>query len=162
MTKNLTPLDSAALASRSDLTRAFQEEMRQQALLEQGINLVRGEFSRLNIDFDPHQTLNCLTLTRLPEGPAISISLYDLDSLKDPRLTSTLEAFMDWGDPAVSQNDWTTTPDQTFRFQKHFDAQNLTVVVYVRGSVSRFSKTCRKVQVGTEVVEKPKYEIICE
>lgn len=159
-TTHTTPLDKAFDEGRQALEKRHQQELEQQALAARAISQIQGEFSRLNLAFGGLDSTNYICMTFLPDGPTISIGLYDLESLKDPRLTSTLGVFMGWGDPEVVQNDWSVSPDRTFMFQK--DLGTMTVRVHVRGSVSVFSKTCRKVQVGTEVVEKPRYEIVCE
>lgn len=159
-----TALNQAIALTHQTTLQRHQRELELNTLMAVAADLVRELFSKIDLSDVNTPTsatyLNILTL--LPREVSITLSMLDLDSLKDQKLMDALEVFMDWGDPTVTTATWNDIPDRTFCFSKRFEEQDLLVTVRIRGVVIRNSPTCRKVRVGTDVTEVPKYEIVCE
>jgi hypothetical protein len=94
----------------------------------------------------------------------ITVSMYDLDSFKDKKLSSVLERFIDW---KASTSEYTSgLPNKDFRFDKmchdpkvgDFEI-NVGVYAYVKAD----SPLCRIVVTGVteEVVRKEIKQIVC-
>lgn len=90
----------------------------------------------------------------------ISLSLRDLDSFKDKRLTRLLEKFADW---QSSTQDWTfEQPNRDFMFT-HQTTFGIRIKVSIYAYVKSDSPLCRVVVKGvtTRVVEEEIREIVC-
>ena len=90
----------------------------------------------------------------------ISLSLHDLDSFKDRKLTRLLEKFADW---EASTSDCTHgTPNRDFYFTFHHP-RGLTFKIAIYAYVKSDSPLCRVVVTGTRsrVVEEEIREIVC-
>jgi hypothetical protein len=94
----------------------------------------------------------------------ITVSMYDLDSFKDKKLSSVLERFIDW---KASTSEYTSgLPNKDFRFDKmchdpkvgDFEI-SMAVYAYVKAD----SPLCRIVVTGVteEVVRKEIKQIVC-
>lgn len=145
--------------------RRHQQETELNTLLPLAAKLLEPLLAGVDVGdpFDNWASNTYLELYPLPGREVVlTLGVYELESLKDPRLTQILEAFLAWGDPKVSEADWTTTPDRIFTFRKKFEAENLTLTARIRGAVGKNSPTCRKVQVGVKTVETPVFEVVCE
>ena len=90
----------------------------------------------------------------------MSVTLRELDSFKDKRLTSLLEAFIDWDTQVNEYTDW-TMPNKDFKFQKKYDGLEIHMGVYAY--VKSDSPLCRIVVTGVteEVVRKEIKQIVC-
>lgn len=88
-------------------------------------------------------------------GTSININLSDLSSFKDSRLVNMLEYFMQYTD-SVRQRDWAEF------LNKDFTIELGDVTVNIGAYVKSDSATCRKVQVGTRLEEKPVYQLQCD
>lgn len=145
------------------MLRRHQAEAELNALLPVATALLEPMLTGLDLE-DPFDCTSKAYMEMYPlpgREVVLTLALYDLESLKDPRLTQALEAFLPWGDPEVSDCDWIDVPDRVFKFKKKFE-EGLLLTVRIRGVVGRTSSTCRKVQVGTKTVESPIYEVVCE
>jgi hypothetical protein len=91
----------------------------------------------------------------------MSMSLRDLDSFKDKKLTRLLEKFADW-DAATSDSTY-DKPNRDFYFT-HKHPSGLTFRIAIYAYVKSDSPTCRIVVTGTRqrVVEEEIREIVCE
>lgn len=88
---------------------------------------------------------------------SITISLRSLSSLKCNVLTSVLEYCETLNVARNSTSDMAQYLNRDYRFELA-DGWAINVNAYVKSD----SATCRKVQVGTEVVEQAKWEIQCD
>ena len=94
----------------------------------------------------------------------ISVTMYDLDSFKDKKLTSILERFLDW---KTSTSEYTSgLPNKDFRFDKKFTddkAGEFEISVAVYAYVKADSPLCRIVVTGVteEVVRREVKQIVC-
>lgn len=91
--------------------------------------------------------------------PSISIRMYDLDSLKQRELVWAIEHLTNEVDKlngTVKTTDYAEAVNRDFRFET--DKWAALITAYVRSD----SPVCRKVVVGTEMVEKHKYQIVCD
>lgn len=161
---NPSTLEHAAHIAQQAVLLRHQQELELTRLMSLAVELVAPEFSRVDLaDVNtPTSSLYLNVMAFLPREVNINLSMLDLDSLKDQRLMDALEVFMDWGDPEVLTASWNEIPDRTYKFSKRFVAEDLLVTIRIRGVVIRNSPTCRKVCVGIDVTETPRYEIVCE
>ena len=94
----------------------------------------------------------------------ISVTMYDLDSFKDKKLTSILERFLDW---KTSTSEYTSgLPNKDFRFDKKFTDEKVgdfEISVAVYAYVKADSPLCRIVVTGVteEVVRREVKQIVC-
>lgn len=91
--------------------------------------------------------------------PEINIPMYDLDSLKQRELIWALDYLTietDKLDGRIKTQDYAAAINRDFVFTT--DKWEARVMAYVKSD----SPTCRKVIIGTEVVEQHKYQIICD
>jgi hypothetical protein len=91
--------------------------------------------------------------------PSIYVAIYDLDSFKQYELVAALEyltAETDKVNGSITTEDWAAAVNRDFRFRT--DKWDVSIHAYVKND----SPTCRKVVVGTEVVEQVKYQIVCD
>ena len=91
--------------------------------------------------------------------PSLSIRMYDLDSLKQRELVWAIEHLTNETDKlegSISTMDYAEAVNRDFRFST--DKWEALITAYVKSD----SPVCRKVVVGTELVEKHKYQIVCD
>jgi hypothetical protein len=91
--------------------------------------------------------------------PFVHVSMYNLDSFKQSQLVSVLEYMNDKTaelDGSVECEDYAASINRDFRFTT--TKWTASISAYVKND----SPTCRKVVVGTEMVEKTKYQIVCD
>jgi hypothetical protein len=91
--------------------------------------------------------------------PSVYITLYSLDSLKQRELVSLLAYLHDESDKLegkISTQDWAAAVNRDFKFVT--DKWEVSVSAYVKDN----SPTCRRVVVGTKMVEQVQYEIACD
>lgn len=87
--------------------------------------------------------------------PRLYISMSQLDSFKDKRLTNVLYLLDDYcPEQDVKEYAEYVNRDYTFKSDK-FEA---VVLAYVKSD----SDACRRIKVGTETVQRDKFEIICD
>lgn len=89
----------------------------------------------------------------------VRINMYRLDSFKQAELTNLLQYLMVYTEAnggAVRNTEWPASLNRDY----HFNTNNInfTVAAYVKDD----SETCRKVVIGTEMVEQHKYQIVCD
>lgn len=89
----------------------------------------------------------------------VRINMYRLDSFKQAELTNLLQYLMVYTEAnsgTVRNTEWPASLNRDY----HFDTDNVrfTVAAYVKSD----SETCRKVVIGTEMVEQHKYQIVCD
>lgn len=91
--------------------------------------------------------------------PSISVRMYRLESLKQRELVWALEHLTietDKLEGSVSSTDYAALVNRDYRFST--DKWDALITAYVRDD----SPTCRKVIIGTELVEQHKYQIVCD
>lgn len=89
----------------------------------------------------------------------VRINMYRLDSFKQAELTNLLQYLMVYAEAnggTVRNTEWPASLNRDY----YFDTDNIrfTVAAYVKDN----SETCRKVVIGTEMVEQHKYQIVCD
>jgi hypothetical protein len=91
--------------------------------------------------------------------PEINVTMYSLDSMKQRELVWALEyltAETDKLDGKMRTQDWAAAVNRDFIFTT--DKWDARISAYVKND----SETCRKVIIGTEMVEQHKYQIVCD
>jgi len=91
--------------------------------------------------------------------PEINVSMYRLDSLKQRELVWALEyltAETDRLNGRTKTQDYAAAINRDFIFST--DKWDARIMAYVKDD----SPTCRKVVIGTEMVEQHKYQIVCD
>jgi hypothetical protein len=91
--------------------------------------------------------------------PEIVVSMYGLDSLKQRELVWALEYLTIETDKVggkMKTQDYAAAINRDFIFST--DKWEARIMAYVKGD----SETCRKVVIGTEIVEQHKYQIVCD
>jgi hypothetical protein len=91
--------------------------------------------------------------------PSITVYMYDLESFKQRELVWVVEYLtgeLDKLGGDVSTKDYAEAINRDYVFST--DKWEVRVVGYVKST----SPTCRKVVIGTELVEKHKYQIVCD
>jgi hypothetical protein len=92
-------------------------------------------------------------------SPSIYIVMYRLDSLKQRELVSLLAYLNDEAEKLegkTSTQDWAAAVNRDFKFET--SKWEVSVSAYVKDD----SETCRRVVVGTKMVEQVQYEIACD
>lgn len=89
----------------------------------------------------------------------VHITMYRLNSFKQAELTNLLQYLLTYTEAhggTVRNTEWPASLNRDY----HFDTDNVRfiVVAYVKDG----SETCRKVIIGTELVEQHKYQIVCD
>jgi hypothetical protein len=100
-----------------------------------------------------------MNVRALCNKPNISIYMYDLDSFKQRELVWVLEyltAETEKFNGEIKSKDYAEAINRDFHFVT--DKWEASIVAYVK----RDSATCRKVVIGTEMVEQHKYQIVCD
>lgn len=112
----------------------------------------------------PLRKMASLSLSTYGNCVMISVSMYDLDSFKDKKLTKLIEKFIDW---QVTTHEYThSAPNKDFRFDKkcHDDkVGTFEISVGIYAYVKSDSPLCRIVTTGftEEVVRKEVKQIVC-
>lgn len=91
--------------------------------------------------------------------PEINIPMYDLDSLKQRELVWALDYLTIEADKLegrIKTQDYAAAINRDFVFTT--DKWEARIMAYVKSD----SPTCRKVIIGTEIVEQHKYQIVCD
>ncbi len=91
--------------------------------------------------------------------PEINVTMYRLDSLKQRELVWALEFLTTETDKLngrMKTQDWAAAVNRDFIFST--DKWDARISAYVKDD----SETCRKVIIGTEMVEQHKYQIVCD
>jgi hypothetical protein len=89
----------------------------------------------------------------------VRVTMYSLDSFKQAELTNLLQYLMVYAEAnggSVRNTEWPASLNRDYHFDT--DSIRFTVAAYVKDD----SETCRKVVIGTEMVEQHKYEIVCD
>ena len=89
----------------------------------------------------------------------VRINMYHLDSFKQAELTNLLQYLMVYSEAnggSVRNTEWPASLNRDYHFDT--DSIRFTVAAYVKND----SETCRKVVIGTELVEQHKYQIVCD
>ena len=91
--------------------------------------------------------------------PEINVTMHGLDSMKQRELVWALEFLTVETDKVggkMKTQDWAAAVNRDFLFST--DKWEARVSAYVRDD----SATCRKVVIGTEMVQQHKYQIVCD
>ena len=89
----------------------------------------------------------------------IHITMYELEGFKQVELTNLLQYLLTYTEAkggTVSNKEWPASLNRDYHFQT--DDVRFSVVAYVKAD----SETCRKVIIGSEMVEQYKYQIVCD
>jgi hypothetical protein len=91
--------------------------------------------------------------------PSISVRMYNLESFKQNELVWAVEHLSNETDRLngkVSTQDYAEAINRDFRF--YTDKWDAIITAYVKSD----SPVCRKVVIGTKMVEQHKYQIVCD
>lgn len=91
--------------------------------------------------------------------PVVFISMFSIDSFKQTELVNALGYLTDITEKdngKITTEDWATAVNRDFRFETK--EWRVCINAYVKDD----SPTCRRIVVGTEMVERTIYEIACD
>jgi len=91
--------------------------------------------------------------------PVVYVSMFSIDSFKQDELVNALgylTEITEKDNGKITTEDWAVAVNRDFRFET--EEWRVCVHAYVKDD----SPTCRKIAVGTEVIERTKYEIVCD
>jgi hypothetical protein len=91
--------------------------------------------------------------------PVVYISMFSLDSFKQTELVNAISYLTDVTEKSsgkISSEDWAAAVNRDFRFET--ENWRVCLNAYVKDD----SPTCRRVVVGTKMVEQVQYEISCD
>jgi hypothetical protein len=91
--------------------------------------------------------------------PSISVRMYNLESFKQNELVWAVEHLSNETDRLngkISTQDYAEAINRDFRF--YTDKWDAIITAYVKSD----SPVCRKVVIGTKMVEQHKYQIVCD
>ena len=86
----------------------------------------------------------------------LHLSLRGLDSFKDSKLAMLLNRLEDLNPKSVDNSEWADYIEKSFTYV--FDEYRVVLEASVRSD----SPTCRRVVESIEMVEQPKYKIVCD
>jgi hypothetical protein len=86
----------------------------------------------------------------------LHLSMRGLDSFKDSRLALMLGRLEDLNPRHVDNSEWADYIEKSFTYK--FDDYRVVLEASVRSD----SPTCRRVVESVEIVEQPKYKIVCD
>lgn len=144
----VTALNDSIKSTKADAHRVIAKARQ----LEQSKLALRAKYAGAFKDLREGDTL-WVSVTNY--GTNININLSDLSSFKDSRLVNMLEYFMQYTD-SVRQRDWAEF------LNKDFTIELGDVTVNIGAYVKSDSATCRKIQVGTRLEERPVYQLQCD
>ena len=84
----------------------------------------------------------------------IYITLFNLNGFRDERLTKTLDAMLAFTDTIKES-------ESAQWHQKTYEARLGQVEIKVSAYVDEESETCKRVEIGRELVEQVKYKMVC-
>jgi len=91
--------------------------------------------------------------------PVVYISMFSIESFKQAELVNALgylTEITEKDNGKITTEDWATAVNRDFRFETK--EWRVCINAYVKED----SPTCRRIAVGTEVIERTKYEIVCD
>ena len=91
--------------------------------------------------------------------PVVYISMFSIESFKQDELINALgylTEITEKDNGKITTEDWAAAVNRDFRFET--EDWRVCINAYVKDD----SPTCRKIAVGTEVIERTKYEIVCD
>jgi hypothetical protein len=91
--------------------------------------------------------------------PTVYVSMFSIESFKQAELVNALGYLTELTEKVngkISSEDWAAAINRDFRFDT--EEWRVCVHAYVKDD----SPTCRKIAVGTELIEHTKYEIVCD
>jgi hypothetical protein len=91
--------------------------------------------------------------------PVVYISMFSIESFKQEELLNALDYLTEITEKdngKITTEDWAAAVNRDFRFET--EDWRVCINAYVKDN----SPTCRKIVVGTEMVEHTKYEIVCD
>lgn len=91
--------------------------------------------------------------------PVVYISMFSIDSFKQAELVNALgylTEITEKDNGKITTEDWATAVNRDFRFET--ENWRVCINAYVKDD----SPTCRRIVVGTEMVERTIYEIACD
>lgn len=91
--------------------------------------------------------------------PVVCISMFSIESFKQDKLINALgylTEITEKDNGKITTEDWAAAVNRDFRFET--EEWRVCINAYVKDD----SPTCRKIAVGTELIERTKYEIVCD
>jgi hypothetical protein len=149
----MTTVDEVFAEAISSKTHAVQAAKNRLALMKKSKRVLKGIVQRL-LDITANETIY-IDSDLWDKKPRIHVSLRMLDSFKDDRLVRVLSMLTDLC-PTQEVKEYAEYVNRDYTFK--CDQFEAVVVAYVKSD----SETCRKIKVGTETVQRDKFEIICD
>lgn len=91
--------------------------------------------------------------------PVVYVSMFSIDSFKQDELINALgylTEITEKDNGKITTEDWAAAVNRDFRFETA--DWRVCIHAYVKDD----SPTCRKIAIGTEMIERTKYEIVCD
>jgi hypothetical protein len=91
--------------------------------------------------------------------PVVYVSMFSIDSFKQDELINALgylTEITEKDNGKITTEDWAAAVNRDFRFET--EDWRVCIHAYVKDD----SPTCRKIAIGTEMIERTKYEIVCD
>ena len=91
--------------------------------------------------------------------PVVYISMFSIESFKQDELINALgylTEITEKDNGKITTEDWAAAVNRDFRFET--EDWRVCINAYVKDD----SPTCRKIAIGTEMIERTKYEIVCD
>ena len=118
----------------------------------QNKNLLKGFLTMLDSQLSEKDDM---WLDMWGTDPCVTVSMRGLEGFKSPRLTKVLSLLEDLGESQRTE-DWAQYLNRDYTYMVG------SIKVKVCAYVTDGSQTCRRVQVGTEIREVPKYKLECD
>lgn len=163
MKRKVNPLITAISNQIDEYKNQAKEQYKRAIQLTKERMKIRGIFAPIFTDLAKNDSV----FVYMYHGEIqFSVYLHELESFKDERLTTLLSRAMDTISSNVTETDYAKYDFKEYRIRNNnvaslFDCAS-SVVFDITAYIKSDSPTCRKVQVGTEIKEIPKYKFICE
>jgi len=118
----------------------------------QNKNLLKGFLTMLDSQLSEKDDM---WLDMWGTDPCVTVSMRGLEGFKSPRLTKVLSLLEDLGESQRTE-DWAQYLNRDYTYMVG------SIKIRVCAYVTNDSPTCRRVQIGTEVREVPKYKLECD
>ena len=148
----MTRVNDALRRASAALADAVLRARAEKQAFAQNKNLLKGFLTMLDSTLSEKDDM---WLDMWGTNPCVTVSMRGLEGFKSPRLTKVLSLLEDLGELQRTE-DWAQYLSRDYTYM--VGSVKVQICVYVEND----SPTCRRVQIGTEVREVPKYKIECD
>lgn len=148
----MTRVNDALRHATAALSDAIVRARAEKQAFARSKNLFKGFLTMLDSQLSEKDDM---WLSMWGTNPCVTVSMRGLEGFKSPRLTKVLSLLEDLGESQRTE-DWAQYLNRDYTYMVG------SVKVQICAYVTDDSPTCRRVQVGTEVREVPKYKLECD